>query len=421
MFENNFGAPKPGSSSEKKRSQEEMEDVASKGSEKKTKFAPPKKTAPSKEKYYFNLPGNMTGDIWHLAAAMCLNQEFGSAEQNRQVTLKALIGVVKTSEGEGKAKGKYEIRSPSLIDFLKALNLPVKQVDVPKEKKRPNAAASFTKVSKDNVLIERRLRDTPGSYRVEEVIDQRVSTTILMHHVKAQGKVAVISCLQKRFTESLPLPDKMAMDAKVKQILQAVRAQGPGKKAVLLNRRTGELNKQHNTTDGIEAQIKELASKKNMFVIGIATPKGKPGDIDLFDSAGKSQAKQEFVDKRRTAYFWMQVSKYPKEIHGLIGGRSGSMDIAAFMGVNAFSWDEKKPSDEQVLRLLQTYPLMHIGYVEGEKNEKEAYEKLESLPLTTWIYTGRCYEKPPKKLEEKHIQGLEAAGYRAHYLRDGLA
>jgi len=290
---------------------------------------------------------------------------------------------------------------------------------VPVEQRRPNVAAAFTKNDKDKVILDRFTRDKPTSYHVQEVIDQRISTTILMHHVKQQGKDAVIAHLQQKFTEGLSLLDKLAVDEKICQLRSAIKAQG-GKRAVLLNRRTGDLNKQHNTTEGIDAQLQALAAQKSLFVIGIATPRGKPGDIDLFDSDGKSQAKQKFVDKRRTAYFWKKVSELQlqHEVHGLIGGRSGSMDIAAFMGVNAFSWDEYNQRDEQVLRLLQTYPLMHIGYVAPDKKNKEgSYEGLDFFPLNTWLSTGRSRVRPPP-VDENHIQGLEGAGYRAHYLRD---
>ncbi|MDC0713497.1 hypothetical protein POL68_33845 [Stigmatella sp. ncwal1] len=362
-----------------------------------------------REKYYFNLPGNMTGDIWHLAAAMSLNQHFGDGVK----TLKAVIGVVKTSTG----KGKYEERSPSLFDFLLALGLPVSEVEVPVENRRPGVAASYTKGEMDEIIAERLSRVELGKYAVQAVIDQRISTTILMHYVKEKGKAAVVAYLQQKFTEGLPLPDRQVMDAKVLQIRKAIQDHG-GKRVVLLNRRTGDLNKQHNTTDGIEAQIESLAEQKGMFVMGIATPLGKPGDIDLFGSAFKGKSKQEFVDKRRTAYFWKEVSQIP-EVHGLIGGRSGSMDIAAFMGVNVFSWDEYNSRDEQVLRLLQTYPLMSIGFVdEKTKNKEGSYEKLDHFPLNIWMTRGQYNTKRPSRLEERHIQGLEGGGFRAHYLRD---
>ena len=53
-------------------------------------------------------------------------------------------------------------------------------------------------------------------------------------------------------------------------------------------------------------------------------------------------------------------------MHGLIGGRSGSMDIAAFMGVNAYSWDEHKPGNVDYERLKETEPLMTVGHMQGD-------------------------------------------------------
>lgn len=46
-------------------------------------------------------------------------------------------------------------------------------------------------------------------------------------------------------------------------------------------------------------------------------------------------------DKRCTAAFSAIAANDMKgEVFGLVGGRSGSMDIVCFMGVNTVSWDE---------------------------------------------------------------------------------
>jgi hypothetical protein len=403
----NPGNPPP--SSERKRRLEEPSFKSSK----KPKALPPEEAEPvlPSAKYYFNLPGNMTGDIWHLAAAMSLTEHFGSEAAIN--TLKTAIGVVKTKNGDG----KYEQRSPALVDFLTALDLPVKQVDVPSNMSRPTVAAGHVEKSLNERIAARvdRKAKKVGRYDRQQVIDQKISTTILMDHVRRSGRPAVIRFLREKFTANLALQDMQHMDQKVLQIEQAIRKQG-GKQVILLNRRSGDVNKQHNTTDGIENQLKELAAQKNMFVLGVATPDYKPGDIDLFDS--QSLRKNEFVDKRRTAYFWKRVSELPG-VYGLIGGRSGSMDIAAFMGMNVFSWDENRPDDEQYLRLLQTYPLMSIGWVDEEsRNTAGAYEKLLPRHVSAWLEDKKKRIWPRiSKLDDKVVRRLEGAGVRAHYLR----
>ncbi|WP_257449616.1 hypothetical protein [Archangium lipolyticum] len=404
----------PPPSQDKKRPLEESASRSSSGKQppgpqvKKLKESPPEPVLPS-AKYYFNLPGNMTGDIWHLAAAMSLTEHFGSDAAID--TLKTAIGVVKTTKGNG----KYEQRSPALVDFLSALELPVKQVEVPSNKSRPQVAAGHVEKALNTRIEERYDRKTKkfGKYDRQQVIDQKISTTILMDHVRRVGKRAVITFLQEKFTANLSVQDMQHMDRKVLQIAQAIKKHG-GKQVVLLNRRSGDVNKQHNTTDGIEKQLEELAAKRNMFVLGIATPDYKPGDIDLFDT--QTLHKNEFVDKRRTAYFWMKVSQLPG-VHGLIGGRSGSMDIAAFMGMKVFSWDENRPNDEQYLRLLQTYPLMSIGFVdETSKNTADAYESLLPGPVSVWL-DGKSVRPRIPVLDSKVVARLEGAGVRAYYLR----
>jgi hypothetical protein len=379
-----------------------------------------------REKYYLNLPGNMTGDIWHVAAAQSLARRFGRGdvmlddsseeEPSSDLTVKVAIGVVKTQTG----KGKYEQRSPVLFEFLEALELPAKKVELSAKQSRPSVV--MTNVSKTlKKKISERWDDENqmyGKYKVQGVIDQKVSTTILMHYVRQKGKQVVIEHLRQAFTEGLPEQDKQEMDAKVQQIREAIKRNG-GKKVVLLNRRTGDVNKQHNTTDGIEKQIQELAAKKGMFVLGVATPNYKPGDIDLFDS----QTKTGFADKRRTAYFWKEVSQL-KQVHGLIGGRSGSMDIAAFMGMNAFSWDENLPKDVQYLRLLQTYPIMSIGHVDPEAKETtakdSAYTKLKPESVNQWLEGSSTHPNIPLFSSiEAYVKELEGAGFLATYLRPG--
>ncbi|MET0404994.1 MAG: hypothetical protein ABW123_21440 [Cystobacter sp.] len=363
---------------------------------------------PDTYRYYFNLPGNMTGDIWHLAAAMCLTHHFASSEAS--IELYAAIGVVQTLHGTGKS----EARSPELFRFLQSLGLPTMSVKVTSNLAAPWQMTNCIRDTvNDYIQKSQQAQSSNGEQLHQKVIDQKISTTILMHHVRQSGRKKVIEVLREKLPAGLSKDDQEAMDAKVRQIQEAVRENG-GKHVVLLNRRVGDVNKQHDTTEGVEAQLKKLAAQKNMFVLGIATPEYKPGDIDLFDT--QTLSKGTFVDKRRTAYFWMKVSQLP-EVHGLIGGRSGSMDIAAFMGMRAFSWDENLPGDEQYLRLLQTHPIMSIGHVtKGSRNEQGSYEELVEKPVSDWLEKKRVCPKIPQ-LSSKVVAKLQGGPFVAYYLR----
>ncbi|KAM0819278.1 putative Chitinase [Seiridium cardinale] len=145
-----------------------------------------------------------------------------------------------------------------------------------------------------------------------------------------------------------------------------------------------------------------------MSVIRIAAgvPPGEmqDTDLDLFDTRVSNVVR----DKRFTARFWNRVQRMT-EVFGLIGGRSGSLDVAAFVGMNCFEWDEPVfniavgaldielkhlPSKEytelqvpQYLRLLNQCFVINIGLLDASSYDykHKIFTRLEIEELDRWL------------------------------------
>jgi hypothetical protein len=80
-------------------------------------------------------------------------------------------------------------------------------------------------------------------------------------------------------------------------------------------------------------------------------------------------------------YFWRRVADLPEagvEIVGMVGGRSVSMDVAAFMGVRTATWDRPAPGDRDYLRLHWSAPFHTIVHDDVEAG-------LDQAGLRRWL------------------------------------
>ena len=120
--------------------------------------------------------------------------------------------------------------------------------------------------------------------------------------------------------------------------------------------------------------------------------------------------------------------KYPQWkdcrcVHGFIGGRSGSTDLPAFVGVNTFSWEEpfltvkcnkfnqsyERLQIYQMLRLLNEHPMMRIGYLDI-KTRKERGDHFEYSAIYTrdkilvdWLTQMKYIPLLPKRVNEEAV------------------
>lgn len=147
-------------------------------------------------------------------------------------------------------------------------------------------------------------------------------------------------------------------------------------------------------------------------------------DLDLFDEKNADEDEDSLKDKRYTPTFWSQVYELP-EVFGVVGSRTGALDIAAFVGLNCFEWDEpllheihgiepgkgwetlrlgRQHLEKQIpqhLRLLAQSPLMAIGNLEPESYDSKTkrYTRVDSRALDSWFHgmkRGSIYPEIPQ-------------------------
>ncbi|WP_437512960.1 hypothetical protein [Sorangium sp. So ce1099] len=198
------------------------------------------------------------------------------------------------------------------------------------------------------------------------------ATSVLMRAVEMYGIDRVRADLRDHFTRGLSYRKRQEIERKV----DALRGGG---KCLLLNMRLGGYHPEHDVTEGIYRQLQRLARRHGWTLVCAGKPPAEwirlPGvtvkTLDVYSDADLGSGMPTEVDMRQTAYLWSLVADCG-EVVGIVGGMSGSLDIAAYMGVKTFCWDisladrrgiKLKQSAEypDSVRLLLSYPFMSIG------------------------------------------------------------
>ncbi|OBT62088.1 hypothetical protein VE03_08995 [Pseudogymnoascus sp. 23342-1-I1] len=242
-----------------------------------------------------------------------------------------------------------------------------------------------------------------------------ISTTITMRYLYNPEKRADrIQYLQEQLgnisnTESTWVKQARALSDKLVMLAaQEGVDRSNGKKIVLFNYRIGDVNKQHDGNIGLLDFVSKFAAARGFVVIALLVNVSVE-EIDLLRINNhvvlQLYSKGQIYDKRYTAAFWSIVANELQGIYvqGIIGGRSGSMDIASFMGVNCCSFDEPifgtkfefdddyiRAQGGQLLRLMSQYPVTSIVYVNTDRwfdsGEKyNSYDGLEETGLGEWL------------------------------------
>jgi len=200
----------------------------------------------------------------------------------------------------------------------------------------------------------------------------------------------------------------------LKQRLLKIYDQGSKKKILLFNYRLGDVNRQHDANVFLFQQVSKLANKHGMLCVPIFVS-ASDAEADAVkklcgDAWIELYIRDVHYDKRYTAAFWTLVAnEMANEVFGLIGGRSGSMDIASFMGVNCCEWDEPLCDPElskiykdlsyvtqnidQCLRLFNQIYIVSIIYLDPRTKVPFAdghgqYEKMMEINKDTNCYAS---------------------------------
>ena len=323
---------------------------------------------------YLSHPGDYTGDTWHAAAAMVLNPR---------------VRVALTVSNDSK-----EVETaPSINTFYDAIGLGnrcdrMTGVKLEKISGKPNG--------KPKAYQHRNSAQTKLELPVGLIYQ---STSVILREIAIRGPQEVRVRLQEGLCAGLSELQEQEIKRRANTWLNSLFSSKQDiTTVVLINGRMEGYNPQHNLDADRLAEIADAVSRVpgayflvmgNRFKlrkdgvpswITAAHPRklDVPGNAqapveDLFDVVGISG---ELDRWRGTAAFWREVanSKYGLEKQvKFVGGRSGSTDIPAFMGVDVLSWDHFLPDDIEYLRMRITAPdLMRVCHLADGKKPKAA-------------------------------------------------
>ena len=199
----------------------------------------------------------------------------------------------------------------------------------------------------------------------------------------------------------------------------AFGAKRRGPYVVLIMYRKSTVNHRQDANETILAQIRAVATHNGFMTIrvptGITKTHLEDSDLDLFDV----RSCEVSVDRRYVALFWRRVAQM-EAIYGIVGARSGSLDIAALAGLNTFAWDEPLleviagpeypqlrrfyPPDyvqhhcwQLILYSIQLCSLHSVGILDPDSFDKitERYRALREGPLSEWLAGRKPYPTVP--------------------------
>ncbi|OCK83929.1 hypothetical protein K432DRAFT_464338 [Lepidopterella palustris CBS 459.81] len=273
------------------------------------------------------------------------------------------------------------------------------------------------------------------------------STSIVMQYLSNRKPEIVNESLQALRDCLAPEPgnddvdwysDAAKLVGELKMIIEGWKdVEAPGPRFIPFNYREGDVNIQHDSSLDLLRSFHKIANKvgKGYFriipiMVGLKDDGKKKAANDLlkelYDDAVAKNMEKLYIDlypktgrydKRYTARFWAIVTKTMNDlVFGLIGGRSGSIDVASFMGMNTCSWDEPvldpknlcnyPPSraaywnsqKKQYLRLYNQYPCMSIIMLDPTSKNNLAskdynvYRELDAASTEAWLTKSRSDE-----------------------------
>lgn len=310
---------------------------------------------------YIAQPTNYTGDKWHIAAALVLNANY------KVIILKRN----QSGDEKGLAAGYSNFYTRVGVGALKILH------GAASGKMRQIGQAYWPKRAKEyadkdpDALVKKATKIVRMTF---------ASTSGILKAVEERGVARVVRELRAAFLSGFD--DQVA---RRKILARLAPLQGNGR-YLLVNMRCSHYHFEHNITQAIYQQIEAAAGLRGITVIRVgifepgfsnherfgawmqgfndATYGGRPIDQRFIDIYGYREERQGFkVDELETAFLWATVAGL-QNVVGIIGGRSGSLDIAAFMGVRTFSWDIVD-NDPEYIRMLLAFPLMSCGRRQG--------------------------------------------------------
>jgi hypothetical protein len=329
--------------------------------------------------------GDLAGDFWHCAAASILSNywrrpNIGTPPFNDCEFVICIVVVLKpqqddegttTNQTPGKRQtyATWRNGAKDMFEYFRAIGVLCMVITVEKatgrgtdlninklsdagirqcwDDQKEHAADSFSDV------LQQRQTFVPHESLVENsqcIIRYDAGTSVLMELVGYLGVEISQGILA---AEMVFGPDTQVIN-RIRALNTTIynarrRAQNDTIRILILNYRQTDYHPQHNANREILQQIKELAAAKGIAVVTLPAIKYLKRTQDIFNheddvfylygQPGSKEVKLKYGEKAR---FWAHVAQNAARwnLVGVIGGRSGSMDLPAFVGVRCLSWDE---------------------------------------------------------------------------------
>jgi hypothetical protein len=363
----------------------------------------------SKENQYIitMAPMNSSGDIYHILAYLMLAIEYGNRIPKVELTYdivpsdKSARPTKKTLSTFHQAnRGKLFADTLGLQNFVTVRNVSASRGL--SNSYRENSRQSY--LTKD--LQARSKQGNPIYY-----IDQIATTHLIASHVMEFGYAKTAKILQRRFAfrnpELFPQSTQNHIDDFVKNIMMRISniQKSPNQKLIILHiRHSSHANEKQNFPDTFikpfKIMLQEkgfqlcliLADDRNNNSYYVDPPHINPEDKhtvecspfkdkSCYDAAsGKDYAKQQHLQ------LLLSLAKY-KNTWGIIGNTSGTLDLAAFIGIatyNIHTFTESKISYQEC-RLYFQLVIFSIDKLEKEQTAKYKYNFKLSDQFESWL------------------------------------
>lgn len=317
---------------------------------------------------YLDQPGDYSGDTWHVAAVLILNEN---------------VEIIQTVSKPVEDAEKKALQARALyceLGFAKKVRSFFTDENFAKDLKRATPEGKLQYLgrneeeAKKNLLIAIPGIDTPiqGIYK---------STSVIMHHLEANGLSATIERLRSEFTSNFSsrYPNAKTM---IDEIVKSIPTD-----AVLVNGRFSNYTNTANLDANLFKSISQVVTNRDrtLPLIIVANKKFEPfvnkwgikydGWRDIYD-LHPSVANiwgTGLVNMLGTAYFW-SVLRDRKPKVAVIGGRSGSLDIASFMGLRTIAWDDLSTDDPECARHIIQSPFLNSIFHYNQKMKDDIFK-----------------------------------------------
>ena len=388
---------------------------------------------------YLLLPAATSGDLWHVAAAQILSSRYAKDDG---FNFNIVVAMVCSKNGHGVQGSQKQVEDQenfqklerkvgsNSFNYFRNIGLPRLLIEVEvAQPSKTNLERTISGLSnkflddtyhaqrdlrwsfEDMLNKEELLGKFPSQHKVDEtsepsrILKLMTATTIAMNFLCHQNGSKVdgsrYTYLRQRMcTANINSTEKDVeaeaneryekLKAVVKQLLEEkVNGQPKYKQVVLENYRTNRTNYQTDSNPTLSNFFREFAEKLQMAVIQIPAVHNTNRLVQLtdpvFDFYGIKDGKAyPGVEARAQCRFWAKVAE-DREIAGIFGGRTGSIDVSGFNGMNVFFWDEPwiewSASSLDLTNAKELGPNNKSGRSTAAKQVPQCLRSLQLLPI----------------------------------------